>query len=169
MKLAVKVMVLVINMKNFFVALSIFGLLVATPVFGQDLLTDLNKQNQAFAGQKGANLSDADPRIVAAKIVKILLSVTGVALTAWTFYGGLLIFTAAGDSEKIDRAKSVISNGVIGLILVLSAYSITWFVYRLWYKAINPMDSYFIFWKDEPSPDFYPNGDPYSGTNNKPL
>lgn len=156
-------------MKKIFLVAACLGFLVATPVFAQDLLNDLNKQNQAFSGQKGADLSDADPRIVVAQILKILLSITGITLTAWTFYGGFLIFTSAGDAEKITQAKSVITNGVIGLLFVLSSYSIAWFVYSMWYKALNPMDSYIMFWKDEPQPDFYPSGDPYGGTNNKPL
>lgn len=161
-------MVLVINMKKIFFLLTL-GILVATPVFGQDLLSDLQKQNQAFAGERGAGLSDADPRIIVAQILKVLLSVTGVTLTVWTFYGGFLIFTSAGDSDKITQAKSIITNGVIGLMLILASYSIAWFVYGLWYKALNPMDSYLIFWKDEPAANFYPSGDPYSGTNNKKL
>ncbi len=154
-------------MKKFLVTLAL-GLFIASPVYGQDLLSELNKQNQAFSGEKGANLSDADPRVVTAKVIKVLLSVTGITLTAWTFYGGFLIFSSAGDSEKIEHGKSVVTNGVIGLMLVLSAYSIAWFVYGMWYKALNPMDSYIIFWKDDPPTNFY-NNDQYGGTNNKKL
>lgn len=137
-------------MKKIYLALALFGFLTAAPVFGQSLLGDIEKQNQVFAGEKGAQLQDADPRILVAKVIKILLSITGTVIVLWTFYGGFLIFTSAGDSEKIDHAKSIITNGVIGLILVLASYGIAGFVYNLWANAQrSPSEPKFNFWVDQ--------------------
>lgn len=99
---------------------------------GASLTDEINKQNQVFAGEKGANLSDSDPRLVVAQVIKVVISILGTLLTCWTVYGGFLILTSAGDEEKIATGKSVVTNGVIGLIIILSAYSIASFVLKLW-------------------------------------
>lgn len=108
-------------------------------VSGASLTDDINKQNQVFAGEKGANLSNSDPRLVVAQAIKIVVSILGTLLTAWTVYGGFLILTSAGDDEKIATGKSVVTNGVIGLIIILSAYSIASFVFKLWTQPTTQM------------------------------
>lgn len=135
--------------KILFIALLLSFCLVGS-VSAQGLLSDIEAQNQVFAGEKGAQLQDADPRILVAKVIKVLLSVTGTVIVLWTFYGGFLIFTSAGDSEKVDHAKSIITNGVIGLVLVLSSYGIAGFVYNLWANAQkSPGEPKFNFWVDQ--------------------
>ncbi|KKS12584.1 MAG: hypothetical protein UU69_C0030G0006 [Candidatus Magasanikbacteria bacterium GW2011_GWA2_41_55] len=51
---------------------------------------------------------------------------------ALTFYGGYIWFIAREDEEEAKRARSIISMALIGLIIVLSAYFVTYFIiYRL--------------------------------------
>ena len=126
-------------MINLKIKLLFFGILslilVSVPltsVRSQGLMNDINTQNQVFAGEKGAGLSNSDPRLVAAQGIKVVLGILGTLLTAWTVYGGFLILTSAGDEEKMSKGRSVITNGVIGLIIILSAYSIASFVSKLW-------------------------------------
>ncbi|OGH64317.1 MAG: hypothetical protein A2821_04105 [Candidatus Magasanikbacteria bacterium RIFCSPHIGHO2_01_FULL_41_23] len=99
------------------------------------LLEQINAQNESFAGESGAGLSAADPRLIVGQLIKVLLAITGTVFTCWTFYGGYLIFSSAGDSEKVEHAKSIILNGVIGIIIVLSSYAITLFIYKMWVKT----------------------------------
>lgn len=113
----------------------ILGLSMLLPVVSvqaANLISDINKQNEVFAGQQGADLKNSDPRIIVGQAIKIAVSVLGTLLTAWTVYGGFLILTSAGDEEKISKGKSVITNGAIGLTLILSAYAIATFVSKLW-------------------------------------
>lgn len=138
------------NMKKIFFSVIVLGVLVFGTVHAQGLLSEIEAQNQVFAGESGAGLKDADPRIVVAQVIKVLLSITGTLIVVWTFYGGFLIFTSAGDSEKIDHAKSIITNGVIGLLLVLASYGIAGFVYNLWANAQkSPGEPQFNFWIDQ--------------------
>ncbi len=137
-------------MKTLFFYLSLCGVLLFGTVNAQGLLSEIEAQNQVFAGEKGAGLKDADPRILVAQIIKVALSITGTLLVVWTFYGGYLIFTSAGDSDKVDHAKSIITNGAIGLIVVLSSYAIAGFVYNLWANAQKtPGEPQFNFWVDQ--------------------
>lgn len=125
-----------INHKRQIFIWGVIGLMLffLTPetTLAQSLTDDINKTTQVFAGEKGANLSNSDPRLIVSQVITVVISVLGTLLTAWTVYGGFLILNSAGDSDKIDQGKNVIKNGVIGLILVLSSYAIATFVYRMW-------------------------------------
>jgi hypothetical protein len=37
--------------------------------------------------------------------------------------------TAGGNEEQVAKAKKNISNAVIGLVIILSAYAVTWFIF----------------------------------------
>lgn len=97
-----------------------------------DYRDDLNAQLGAVAGSQGANLgAPTDPRLIAALIIRMMLGLLGTLFLAYTVYAGYLWMTSAGDTEKIDKAKATIRRSVIGLIIILSAYSITQFVTRI--------------------------------------
>ena len=48
--------------------------------------------------------------------------------------------TASGNEEQITKAKGIIARGLIGLIIIMLALSITWFVFGsgLFFQAIRP-------------------------------
>lgn len=53
------------------------------------------------------------------------LAVAGVVSAIFIVYGGILYSTSAGSSEKTKRAKTIITNALIGLAIVLLAEIIT--------------------------------------------
>jgi len=62
--------------------------------------------------------------------IQVALTFLGVATIALVLYAGFLWMTAAGESEKIDKAKKYLRNGLIGLIIILSSWSLTWFIVK---------------------------------------
>lgn len=58
----------------------------------------------------------------------VLTAVAGIAFTIYFLLGGLNWITAGGDKGKIDKAKSMMSNGAIGMIIITISYSIVWIV-----------------------------------------
>ncbi len=61
--------------------------------------------------------------------VLVVLTVTaGIAFALWFLMGGLNWITAGGDKGKIDKAKGMMTNGAIGLIIIVVSYAITWIV-----------------------------------------
>lgn len=95
-------------------------------------VSDLNAQTQAAAGSEGAGFGAAqDPRATIARIIQAFLAILGVLLLGYIIYGGSLIFMSAGSEDKIAEGKKVIQHAVIGLVIILSAYSITIFVSKL--------------------------------------
>ena len=67
------------------------------------------------------------PEIIGA-VIGIVLSFVGVIFLILTMYGGFLWMTSAGNEIKVLKAKETLRNSIIGLIIILSAYSITKFV-----------------------------------------
>jgi hypothetical protein len=43
-------------------------------------------------------------------------------------FAGLSWMTASGNQEKVNKAKDLMINAVIGLVIVMAAYAITAFV-----------------------------------------
>jgi len=69
-----------------------------------------------------------DPATLVGGIIKVFLSFLGVFFVGLTIYGGFLWMSARGDSEKAEKAKGIIRDALIGLIIAISAYAIAYFV-----------------------------------------
>lgn len=74
--------------------------------------------------------------IALAGIMQAVLSLVGVTLIVLIVYAGILWMTARGNDEQIDRARKYIANAIIGLIIVLMAYTITIFVVQQLSSAV---------------------------------
>lgn len=61
-------------------------------------------------------------------IIGIVLSFIGVLFLILMLYAGILWMTASGNDEKVKKAKDLIINAIIGLIIVSAAYAITAFI-----------------------------------------
>ena len=70
----------------------------------------------------------ADASTFIGQIIGVALSLLGVIFLILMIYGGFLWMTARGDGGQIDKAKGLMTAAIIGLIIVLSAYAITYFV-----------------------------------------
>jgi hypothetical protein len=62
------------------------------------------------------------------QIVKVVLGLLGVLLVLLIIYAGILWMTAKGNSQATDKAKGIIIDAVIGLVVTLLAYQITGFI-----------------------------------------
>ncbi|MFA5020741.1 MAG: hypothetical protein WC517_01625 [Patescibacteria group bacterium] len=68
--------------------------------------------------------------VIAGTIVKGVLSLLGVALVLVLIYAGIMWgFLSANDSKKVQTAKDIIKNAIIGLVIVMAAYAITIFIF----------------------------------------
>lgn len=106
--------------KLFLVSLvAIFFFLVASPVLASwpatPLLPDCTKDgNCGFNSfiELGVNLT------------KLILSIVGSLALLFFVYGGVMFLIAGGKSEAVTKGKTIITNAVIGLAIVLGAWVI---------------------------------------------
>jgi hypothetical protein len=61
-------------------------------------------------------------------IVGVVLSFVGVLFLGLMIYAGILWMTAQGNDQQVTKAKTLMINSVIGIIIVFAAYAITAFV-----------------------------------------
>lgn len=69
-----------------------------------------------------------DTSSIAGGVIKIFLSILGIIFIALMLYGGYLWMTAGGKEEQVTKAIDLIQDAVIGLVIVIAAYAITYFV-----------------------------------------
>lgn len=73
----------------------------------------------------GVDLGKADPVTVVIAMVNGLLTLLGLIFLILLVYAGVLWATARGNEEQITKAKTIIKRAVIGLVIVLAAYGIS--------------------------------------------
>jgi len=94
---------------------------------------------QLHAGANGAGLQEqsSDPRIIASRIIKTFLSLLGTMSIFLFVYAGYLLITSHGESEKVTKARKIMTGAVIGMLLILLSFSITNFVGNKLQESIN--------------------------------
>jgi len=68
------------------------------------------------------------PEFVVARIINIFLSFLGIIFICLIVYGGYLWMTAMGKEQQVAKGKDLITEAVIGLVIVVAAYAITYFI-----------------------------------------
>lgn len=85
-------------------------------------------------GEVGSNMGVSsgtgagDLPTLIANIINVLLSIVGVILVCFIVYAGFLYMTAGGDTDKVKKAKQLITQCIIGIIIIVAAYAISTFV-----------------------------------------
>lgn len=103
---------------------------VYTPVFAQSSLRDapgeLGKAAEDTgigAGSELGNLSS-----VIATALRFILSLLGTLMLGYMVYAGYLWMTAQGEEGQVTKAKGIMINTVVGFLVVVSAWAITYLV-----------------------------------------
>lgn len=104
-------------------ALGLLTPLLAAPNINQYTAGVADKSGYDTKGVTDTTLSQT-----VGKIIKVVLSITGTIFFVLTFYAGFLWMTASGNEEQVTKAANILKMAVIGLIISLAAYSITYFV-----------------------------------------
>jgi hypothetical protein len=60
-------------------------------------------------------------------VINAILSVLGIVFLVMVIYAGFL-WMSDTDAKKIEKAKKMLINGVIGMVIVIAAYAISKFV-----------------------------------------
>jgi len=81
--------------------------------------------------------SEQDPRTLAATIISIILGFLGIIAVILIIYGGFLWMTAGGNEDQVKKAISFVKNGVIGLLIILAAWSIASFAISSLSEAVG--------------------------------
>jgi hypothetical protein len=117
-------------MKKFLLTITFLAPLLICPVavFGAN---DFGLTTAATTGGLSENqISQAgDIPTVLGNIIAIALSLVGVFFFILILYAGIIWMTASGAAERVESAKKKMTSAAIGLVIVLSAYAISNFIF----------------------------------------
>lgn len=128
------------------ILLNFLSFSIASTVHAQDpkpqsatdsTISNLDGLEEIVTGEK-PNVDRGRDRvgIALAGIMEAVLSLVGIVLIILIVYAGILWMTARGNDEQVERARKYIANAVIGLIIVLMAYTLTIFVVQQLTSAV---------------------------------
>jgi len=119
--------------KIFLVA--VFLLLATVFLFHVTLAAEVDT-GLTYAEGTGLSASQ-DIRVTIAKIIRIVIGFLGIVAVGLIMYAGWIWMTSEGSEEKIEQAKKILTNAVIGLIIILSAFAIVSFIINSLTGAIS--------------------------------
>jgi len=96
-------------------------------VFGQTMKGGLEQ----LGGASGysTNVTETTVSAIAGTAVSIFLSILGIIFVALMLYGGYLWMMARGNEEQVTKAKELIQAAIIGLIIIVAAYAVSFFIF----------------------------------------
>ena len=101
---------------------------LATPArsLAQDYTTQLNNTGVAVYGT--ANPASSNLPYIVGNIINAFLSILGIYFLYLVMRSGWLWMSAQGDSKQVVEAKDTMVRAIVGLIILMAAYSITNYV-----------------------------------------
>jgi hypothetical protein len=87
---------------------------------------DLNSGLDTLKTETGMGGTELVPMI--GGIINVIMGLLGVVAVLVILYGGFMWMTAAGNEEKVGKAKKLIIAGIIGLVVIFAAFAIATFV-----------------------------------------
>lgn len=109
------------------------ALLLALALFiGQPVLAQTDDL-AAVAGN--TSFGGADIITIVGNVIKVILGLLGIIFLVIVIYSGFLWMTAGGDAKQVERAKKLLINAVIGIVIILFSYAITSFIINAFLDA----------------------------------
>ncbi len=103
--------------------------LVAMPV-GAQTQPDADPLKGLKETQLGGDPAQAGTQLplLIGRIIRTILGLLGIIFLVLMVYAGFLWMTARGESDAVDKAKDIIKQAIIGVIIIFMAYALTGFV-----------------------------------------
>jgi len=118
-------------MKNSFLKIS--GLLFFLPniVFAEEPKKGIQSAFTVVENVASNSYSKTTLDWVLGDIIYVILSLIGIVFVIFMIYAGYLWMTASGNEQKVDKSKEILKQSIIGLIIILGSYAISYFVIQI--------------------------------------
>lgn len=110
----------IITKKLHIIILLILGIcLITTPVLASFGLSDAAPSELS----KNSNIAQ-----YVGNILKGFFSLTGIIFLILSIYSGASYMLSRGDAQKAQKAREILYNSIIGLIIIMASYALTDFI-----------------------------------------
>lgn len=89
---------------------------------------DVNGQLGGGGAYNLPGVAKTDPRAIITNVISIISGFLGIIAVVIIMISGFQWMTAGGDEDAVKKAQTRLVQGVIGLILILSTWSIGYYV-----------------------------------------
>jgi hypothetical protein len=83
-------------------------------------------------------LGDNNPVVIVIRIIQLFLGFLALIAVVLFIYAGFIYMTAGGDAAKVEKAKAIIKNVVIGLVIILASFGIVSWIFNILNTATRP-------------------------------
>ncbi len=121
------------NAKNLII-LVVLILFLVIPYFvfakdnGQAKKAAIDRLSEVSGQTYGDQMEESAVGEIVANFINGFLALIGVIFLCFMIYGGYLWLTAGGNEDNVKKAKAIIKNSIIGIIIIVAAYAVTYFV-----------------------------------------
>lgn len=70
------------------------------------------------------------PEALIGKVIKAIMGIVGSIALVMFIYGGFVWMMAGGNSQAVDKGKSILMWAAVGLIVIFSSYALVRFVFK---------------------------------------
>ncbi|KKS41490.1 MAG: hypothetical protein UV02_C0026G0004 [Candidatus Kuenenbacteria bacterium GW2011_GWA2_42_15] len=119
--------------KYYFLLATVLIVLVLLPVVFLLSANALAQTNDLYGVNygAGAGLGSEDLRVSVIKVIRTILGVLGIVALMLILYAGFVWMTAGGKADRIEQAKKIIFNAVIGLLIIMMAFAIVQYIFKV--------------------------------------
>jgi len=76
----------------------------------------------SFTGRGFLRFAGLKPAEIVNKIIPFVFVIAGIILFAMLIAGGFSIFVSAGNPEKVKKGQSMLTNALVGFLIIFAAY-----------------------------------------------
>ncbi len=87
--------------------------------------TGLNTTAEEAFGSTWIGANTSLSTFVGNNIIQPIFGLVGLGFFCLAVYAGVLWMTAQGDSKKVDKAKDILVNATVGLVIIVASYVLT--------------------------------------------
>jgi hypothetical protein len=113
-------------------------LLLARTVLAQDNFWSASQHLTNIARMTDLGGGDVDMASTIGVIINGVLGFLGIACMIFIIYGGFRLMMAGGNDEVVQEARAIIKWALIGLIVVIGAYALSYYVVSQVLKTTAP-------------------------------
>ncbi len=105
------------------VALMVFNMVPGAAI--ASLGVDQSDLPSALSGTSG------DIKTVIQSIINTVLGLLGFVAVIFVIYAGILYVTDGGGGDNLEKAKNIIKNAIIGIIIIIASFAIVNFAFNI--------------------------------------
>ena len=118
--------------KYFLSFLFLTSLLATSPAAAIGLKDGFTSGGDLGSFARKSNFGDAQaPEFYIGNLLTGLFALLGIIAVALILYSGFVWMTARGNDAKVAKAKDNLTEALIGLIILVSSYALTTFLFKI--------------------------------------